>query len=214
MSRIVEPNFPMKLPKSFYEEENVVRLAQSVLGKYLFTSFQGFLTGGIITETEAYEGVTDRASHAYGNRRTSRTEIMYAAGGTAYVYLCYGIHSLFNIVTSKRDTPHAILVRALVPTHGLEVMMKRRNTAMTGKSFSGGPGTVSQALGIHYTHSGISLAGNEIWLEDRGLSPASEEITAGPRIGVEYAGADAGLPYRFIWKVPKKILQVIQAEPC
>ena len=195
----------MKLQKTFYEEEDVVRLAQAVLGKYIFTSFNGILTGGIITETEAYAGVTDRASHAYGNRRTGRTEIMYAAGGTAYVYLCYGIHSLFNIVTSKRDIPHAILVRAIFPTHGLDEMMKRRNRAKTGKSFSGGPGTVSQALGIHYSHSGLSLEGNEIWLEDRGLSPAPEHVVAGPRIGVEYAGADAVLPYRFVWKLPESI---------
>src|SRR4051812_45478122 len=115
----------MKLKKSFYQRDDVVQVAKELLGKYLFTHIDGKLTGGIITETEAYAGVIDRASHAYGGRRTARTEIMYGEGGTAYVYLCYGIHSLFNVVTNKKGTPHAILIRALHPTHGVETILKR-----------------------------------------------------------------------------------------
>src|SRR4051812_10859169 len=116
----------MRLKKSFYERDNVVQIAKELLGKYLFTKFDGKLTGGIITETEAYAGQVDRASHAYGGRRTKRTEIMYGEAGTAYVYLCYGIHSLFNVVTNKKGVPHAILIRALKPTHGVETILERR----------------------------------------------------------------------------------------
>src|SRR6185436_18626958 len=97
-----------------------------LLGKYLFTNFDGIFTGGIITETEAYNGVVDRASHAFGGRRTARTETMYGEGGTAYVYLCYGIHSLFNVVTNKKNDPHAVLIRAIYPTEGIDQMRIRR----------------------------------------------------------------------------------------
>src|SRR4051812_33790234 len=116
----------MKLKKSFYHRDDVVQIAKELLGKYLFTNFNNKLTGGIITETEAYCGVIDKASHAYRGRRTARTEIMYNAGGTAYVYLCYGVHSLFNVVTNRKDIPHAILIRAIQPTHGVETILKRR----------------------------------------------------------------------------------------
>src|SRR5436190_4747228 len=116
----------MKLPRSFYTRTNVVLIAKELLGKYLFTNFDGVFTGGIITETEAYNGIIDRASHAFGGRKTARTEIMFSEGGTAYVYLCYGIHSLFNVVTNKKDNPHAVLIRAIHPTHGIEHMLRRR----------------------------------------------------------------------------------------
>jgi DNA-3-methyladenine glycosylase len=190
----------MRLGKSFYQRDDVVKISRELLGKYLFTKFDGQLTGGIITETEAYAGEIDRASHAHGGRRTARTEIMYMEGGRAYVYLCYGIHSLFNVVTNKKDIPHAILIRAIKPTHGIPVMLKRRKMTKVKKNLTAGPGTVSEALGIHYSDTGTSLLGNKIWIEDRGLKVDKAKIISGNRVGVEYAGEDAHLPYRFILK--------------
>ena len=168
------------------------------MGKVLVTNFNNKITAGIITETEAYEGVTDKASHAYNNRRTPRTEIMYRRGGIAYVYLCYGIHSLFNIVTNKENIPHAILIRSVFPLEGIDMMLKRRNKKTVDKKFTSGPGTVSQALGIHYSHSGLSLLGNKIRIEDKGIKISPSQIKISKRIGVDYAGKDALLPYRFL----------------
>jgi len=186
----------MRLKKDFYLRPDVVQIARELIGKYIFTRFDGELSGGIITETEAYEGVSDRASHAYGGRRTNRTEVMYAEGGVAYVYLCYGIHSLFNIVTNKKDVPHAILIRGIVPTEGVSVMLRRTGREKLGNGAGIGPGKVSKLLGIHYSHTGINLNDDQIWLEDGGLQLAHRILT-GPRIGINYAGPDALLPYRF-----------------
>jgi len=187
-----------KLDKRFYLRQDVVAAARNLLGKYLFTCFDGQLTGGIITETEAYAGETDKASHAFGGRRTNRTETMYGEGGTAYVYLCYGLYSLFNVVTNKKDIPHAVLIRALHPVTGLDIMAKRRKMHPGSKNFSSGPGTLSIALGIHFsTHNGLPLEGKEIWIEDRNLKIHPAQIIMGPRVGVDSAGKDALLPYRF-----------------
>jgi len=187
-----------KLKEGFYQRADVVQISKELLGKYLMTHVNGQTTGGIITETEAYAGIRDQASHAYGDRRTSRTEIMYNKGGVAYVYLCYGIHHLFNVVTNKEGTPHAVLIRAIKPMDGMEIILKR--IGVDGKSktaVANGPGTVSKALGIHTRDSGIVLSGDRIWIEDRGVVVESSNIIAGPRIGVDYAGEDAKLPYRF-----------------
>lgn len=178
------------LEESFYQQHDTLRIARELLGKTLISSL-GIQTGGIIIETEAYCGAEDRACHAFGYRRTVRNEMMYAAGGIAYVYQCYGIHFLLNVVTHSKDTPHAILIRALHPTIGIEEMKKRRKGQ---KLLCGGPGTVCQALGIDKSHNGISLQGPHLWIEDHGLHLDCE---IGPRIGVEYAGKDALLPYRF-----------------
>jgi len=188
----------MKLKKNFYLRENVVLISKELLGKYLVTRINGKITAGIITETEAYAGVTDKASHAYNNRRTSRTEIMFAEGGAAYVYLCYGIHHLFNVVTNKKDIPHAVLIRSVKPVEGIPEILKRRHKNKIDKTTSAGPGTVAQALGIHTKHSGVSLLKDQIWIEDRGIIVKEKDIIAGPRIGVDYAGEDAKLPYRFV----------------
>jgi DNA-3-methyladenine glycosylase len=186
-----------KLPLNFYEREDVVQISKDLLGKYLFTNIDGEITGGIITETEAYAGAIDKASHAYKNRRTKRTEIMFGSGGTAYVYLCYGIHHLFNVVTNFEGIPHAVLVRAIKPFEGIPTILKRRNKEKISPSITKGPGTVSQALGIETKHTGISLLGNMIWIEDRKFKVHENDIKAGPRIGVDYAAEDALLPYRF-----------------
>lgn len=172
-------------------------IARELLGKYLMTNFDGGITGGMIVETEAYEGATDRASHAWNNRRTARTEVMFRTGGLAYVYLCYGVHSLFNIVTNRQDIPHAVLIRGIVPETGLDIMKTRVGKPVLDSRSGIGPGKVSALLGIHYSHSGLSLEGDKIWLEDRGLKITPEEILAGPRVGVDYAGEDAKRPYRF-----------------
>ena len=187
----------MKLTEEFYRNEDVVALARHLLGKKLVTRIDGLETAGIINETEAYAGESDRASHAFGGRRTARTEVMYATGGTAYVYLCYGIHSLFNVVTNVAGIPHAVLIRSIVPVQGIDVMEKRRGMSAERKGFASGPGILTKALGIHHSHTGMSLMGETIWLEENGINIPASIIKAGPRIGVEYAGKDALLPYRF-----------------
>lgn len=191
-------SFPKKLPLEFYMEPNVLTVAQSLLGKQLCTNIDGNYTSAIITETEAYAGVNDKASHAFGGRRTQRTEIMYWQGGTAYVYLCYGIHSLFNVVSNLADIPHAVLIRAVYPLLGKEIMLERSKKTKIDKAFGIGPGKVCTMMGIHYHDTGKSLLANKIWIEDIGIEIPAEKIAIGPRIGVDYAGSDALLPYRFL----------------
>lgn len=184
-----------KLPPSFYRRSDVLAIARELLGMVLCTRLGGVITTGIIVETEAYAGTDDRASHAWNGRRTARNEVMYAQGGTAYVYLCYGIHHLFNVVTHERGTPHAILVRAIRPLDGIARMTERRQGR--GAPTTGGPGTLSQALGITTAHNGTDLSGDRIWIEDRGFRVPDGAAIAGPRVGVAYAGEHALLPYRF-----------------
>lgn len=186
-----------KLLREFYVRPSVVQIAKDLLGKYLLTRLEDTATGGMIVETEAYAGPEDRASHAYNSRRTSRTEIMFHEGGVAYVYLCYGIHHLFNIVTNVEGIPHAVLIRAMEPTDGVELMLHRRNMKEVSLKLSGGPGTLTQALGIKTTQTQTDLTGEQIWLEDRGFLVPEDEIIAGPRVGVSYAGEDAENPWRF-----------------
>lgn len=193
----------MKLPLSYYLHDDVVEIARDLIGKKLVTHFNGQLTSGIITETEAYEGETDRASHAFGGKRTGRTETMYAHGGISYVYLCYGIHHLFNIVTNQKDIPHAVLIRGILPLDGWKIIQERRNSPLPIHKIASGPGTVSKALGITTQNNGISLLKNEVWLENTEIKPI--QIKKGPRIGVDYAGKDALLPYRFFISDPLKM---------
>ncbi|QWT86832.1 DNA-3-methyladenine glycosylase [Chryseobacterium sp. PCH239] len=195
----------MKLPRAYYSNQDVLFLAQDLLGKVLFTKINGETTAGIIVETEAYFGVKDKASHAYGGRRTDRTETLYSHGGVSYVYLCYGIHHLFNVVTSVQDDPHAVLVRAIEPLIGKEIMELRRNMSASKPSISAGPGSAAKALGIDRTFNKKDLDGHEIWIEDHGISYPQSEIIAGPRIGVAYAQEDALLPWRFFVKGNKYV---------
>ncbi|CAM3807347.1 DNA-3-methyladenine glycosylase [Mucilaginibacter galii] len=190
----------MKLPESFYLNNNVTEVARKLLGKYLFTCIEGAITGGYIVETEAYNGIIDKASHAYGNRQTARTQTMFAKGGVAYVYLCYGIHEMLNVVTSVEGQPHAVLIRAVNPTVGIEEMLYRRNMTVVKPNITAGPGSVGKALGISRKLNCISFQSNELWIEDQGLSFTDDEIAAVPRIGVAYAAEDALLPYRFYVK--------------
>jgi DNA-3-methyladenine glycosylase len=195
----------MKLPEEFYTHGNVLQISRDLLGKYLFTWIDGVTTGGYIVETEAYNGVVDRASHAFGNRNTPRTSTMFRHGGIAYVYLCYGIHEMFNIVTSVKGQPHAILIRAIEPTEGIDVMLQRRNMAALKPNITSGPGSVAKALGISRAINAISLQSDTLWVEDCGLTFSDAEIAAVPRVGVDYAGDDALLPYRFLVKGNKYV---------
>lgn len=187
----------MKLAQSFYLRNDVVGIARELLGKVVCTRIDGKLTTAMITETEAYAGVTDKASHAYGNRRTKRTEPMYATGGVAYVYLCYGIHHLFNVVTNKVDIPHAILIRSGKPLSGSSLMLERRQKKGIDKKLLGGPGSFAQALGIRTSDTSADLSKGRIWIEDQDLENVDGTITAGPRVGIDYAEEDAQRPYRF-----------------
>ncbi|MEQ9465883.1 MAG: DNA-3-methyladenine glycosylase [Ekhidna sp.] len=183
-----------KLPRSFYERGDVVQVAKELLGKVLVTNLGGVLTAGKIVETEAYCGRGDKACHA-NEKRTRRTEVMYQRGGSAYVYLCYGIHHLFNVVTNKEGLADAVLIRALEPMEGLEEMKERRK--FTKAKLASGPGTLSQAMGINVGMSGQDLLSEEIWI---GKSERNEEfeILSDTRIGVEYAEEDALKPWRFV----------------
>lgn len=188
---------PQTLPQSFYQRDDVVAVARDLLGKVVCTEIGGLHTSAVITETEAYAGVTDKASHAWGDRRTRRTEPMYGPGGTAYVYLCYGIHHLFNVVTGERDVPHAVLVRAGEVRSGLATMLQRRGKPAPDRSLLAGPGSLARALGITTMLTGSSLLDGPIWIEDHGVRVDDARISVGPRVGIDYAEEDAGRPYRF-----------------
>jgi DNA-3-methyladenine glycosylase len=190
----------MKLPESFYLNANVTEVARNLLGKYLFTCTNGITTGGYIVETEAYNGIIDKASHAYGNRQTPRTQTMFAKGGVAYVYLCYGIHEMLNVVTSVEGQPHAVLIRAVNPTIGIDEMLYRRNMAVVKPNITAGPGSVGKALGISRKLNGVSFQSDELWIEDQGLLFTDDQVAAVPRVGVAYAAEDALLPYRYYVK--------------
>jgi DNA-3-methyladenine glycosylase len=188
------------LERSFYDRTDVVKIAKELLGKILVTYFNGEFTAGRIVETEAYNGAVDKASHAYGGRRTARTEVMFGRPGTAYVYLCYGIHHLFNVVTNKAEIPHAILIRALEPLHGIDIMLDRTRKQVLDNTLTRGPGNVSKALGIYTTHTGMDLLESDVVIAEDQYEVKRSAIGITTRIGVDYAGPDALLPYRFIVK--------------
>lgn len=190
------------LPARFYTRDDVVLIAKELLGKALFSNIDGSLTGGIIIETEAYRGPDDKACHAYNYRRTPRTEVMFQKGGIAYVYLCYGMHNLLNVVTSVEDSPHAVLIRAIAPTQGLELMQKRRKKKKIDSTLTNGPGALCQALGITRHHNGHLFDRPPLWIEETDLIIEPSMISATPRIGVDYAGVDALRPWRFLLDIP------------
>ncbi len=187
----------MSLPKAFYLRKNVVLIAKELLGKSLLTCINGQITGGLIVETEAYS-YRERGCHAYMGKMTTRNRVMFEEGGVAYVYLCYGIHNLFNVVVNGKDKPEAVLVRALQPIQGEDVM-KRRMRASSIKRITSGPGKLTKALGIDGSCNGNDLSSSELWIED-GITIRKKEIVSAPRIGIDYAGEDAKLPWRFFIK--------------
>lgn len=195
----------MKLQLSYYLNREVIFIAKDLLGKVLFTRIEGLITAGVIVETEAYYGVQDKASHAYGGRHTNRTQTLYSQGGIAYVYLCYGIHYLFNVVTSVNGEPHAVLIRGVEPIIGKDIIELRRNMPATKAAVSAGPGSAAKALGIDRSFNGKDLTGDEVWIEDHGVRYPPDDIVACPRIGVAYAQEHADLPWRFFVKGNKYV---------
>jgi len=189
-----------KLDHSFYDRKNVVLIARELLGKILVTQFDDVRTSGRIVETEAYNGVGDRASHAYAGRRTARSEHIYGGPGTIYVYIVYGLHDLFNVVTNKKEIPQAVLIRALEPMEGINYMLKRTGKPLADYTLTKGPGNLARAMGITKILTGSNLFSEEIFIGDDGLRYKRDQVVITDRIGVEYAGTDARLPYRFIVK--------------
>ena len=189
-----------KLAIDFYDRKDVVVIAKEMIGKILFTRIDGKITSGRIVETEAYAGISDKASHAFGGRRTARNEPMYGSAGIVYVYLCYGLHQMLNVVTNNLGIPHAILVRAVEPLTGIETMMERTGKREGDNTITKGPGNVARAFGIKKIHSGASLTGEEIFLASDDYLPTPAKIGTSKRIGVDYAGEDSLLPYRFYLK--------------
>jgi len=185
-----------KLPREFYTRPNVLTVARELLGKLLVVPAKnGRRVSGIIVETEAYRGPQDRAAHSYGGRRTKRTETMYGTGGTAYVFFVFGMYYQFNVVTNVTDIPHAVLIRALEPVEGIELMRKRR-LGQPDHNLTNGPGKLCLALGIDRKLDGADLLGNKVWLEEGEKVPRSQ-IASGPRIGIDYAEEWIDKPWRF-----------------
>ncbi len=189
-----------KLPPEFYRQEDVVLVARQLLGKHVYSLIDGQLTGGIIVETEAYKGPEDRGSHAYNGKRTPRNEMMYAAGGLAYMYICYGIHDMLNIVTGLAGTSHAALIRAIEPIEGVDVMRTRRHLFNRDIRLCQGPGALAKAMGLTKIHNGIDLQDNVIWLEDHGLMYTDDRIVSSARVGMNFDGPFKTIPWRFYVK--------------
>lgn len=185
----------MKLDMEFYQRRDVVKISRELLGKVLVTRLGGVTTSGIIVETEAYSW-RERGSHAFGAKVTPRTSVMFREGGRVYVYLCYGIHHLFNVVTNKEGIAEAVLVRAVEPLEGIDEMIRRRGVKVKLDQLTSGPGKLTKSLGIDRSFDGKLLSNGEIWIEDRKKVPATQ-VAVSKRIGIDYAGEDALLPWRF-----------------
>ena len=194
-----------KLAREFYTRPDTLQIAQDLLGKILVVPTEnGKRVSGMIVETEAYLGSEDKAAHSYGNRRTKRTETMFALGGTVYIFFIYGMYFQFNVVVGEIGAPHAILIRAVEPVEGIETMRVRRqtvkgkisNSRMPDANLTSGPGKLCIALGIDRTFNNEDLLGEKVWLED-GRNIFGEEIVSGRRIGIDYAEEYAEKPWRF-----------------
>jgi DNA-3-methyladenine glycosylase len=186
----------MKLPREFYTRRDVLEVARDLLGKKLVVPTRnGRRVAGIIVETEAYRGPEDRASHAWNGRRTNRTETMFGIGGTAYVYFVYGMYNQFNVVTNVENVPHAVLVRALEPIEGLDIMRRRRK-GRSEYELTSGPGRLCIAMGIDRGLDKADLLGDRVWIE-AGASVSPRQIARGPRVGIDYAEKWVTKPWRF-----------------
>lgn len=187
------------MPEEFYSHEDILQQARLLLGKVLMTRVKGRVTSGVIVETEAYKAPEDKASHAHGNKRTGRTEVMFGNGGHAYVYLCYGIHEMFNVVVGPTEKAHAILIRAVEPLDGMEIIQDRRRLRRSGYNLGAGPGNLTRSLAIDRSMNGLNLMEREhVWIEDREVDPPAEKIVATPRVGIDYAEEWIEKPWRFI----------------
>ncbi|MFN2513553.1 MAG: DNA-3-methyladenine glycosylase [Pyrinomonadaceae bacterium] len=185
-----------KLPREFYTRTNVLTVARELLGKLLVVPApDGKRVSGTIVETEAYRGPLDRASHAYGGRRTRRTETMYGLGGTVYIFFVYGMYHQFNVVTNVEDIPHAVLIRALQPAEGIGLMRQRRHH-QPDRNLTSGPGKLCIAMGIDRRLDRADLLGKDVWIE-AGETIPPRRIGSGPRIGIDYAEEWVDKPWRF-----------------
>ena len=203
------------IPFSFYTGTDVVSIARQLIGKLLIHHTPNGTLAGFILETEAYAGETDKASHAYKGRLTKRTEVLYRNGGIAYVYLCYGIHALLNVVTNTEGVPHAVLIRGILPVQRLDLMEKRLNREINILKDGIGPGRLTRIMGITMDLNGTNLRqGSSLQIEDKGLEIPPKMIIAGPRIGVDYAGDDALLPYRFSMEASYAMQEIKKAGLC
>jgi len=191
-----------KLPREFYLRPDTLEIARDLLGKLLVVpTATGERVSGMIVEAEAYLGAIDKAAHSYGNRRTKRTETMFALGGTVYIFFIYGMYFQFNVVAGEIDTPHAILIRAVEPFENVEIMRERRllknpTSKISDKNLTSGPGKLCIALGIDKSFNNADLLGEKVWLEDFRTFSA-DQIACGKRIGIDYAEEFAEKPWRF-----------------
>lgn len=193
-----------KIKREFYLREDTLQIARELLGKILVVlTDEGKRVAGMIVEAEAYLGAIDKACHSYNNRRTNRTETMFAIGGTAYVTLIYGMYYQFNAVVGQKGSPHACLIRAVEPLENIEIMRERRlhrsrkpNLIMPDKNLTSGPGKLCDAFGIDKSYNNEDLLGGRIWLEE-GKDFADTDIASGKRIGIDYAEEYAVMPWRF-----------------
>ena len=187
-----------KIPLSFFQKKNVQNIAQDLLGAIIYTNINGQITSAMITETEAYQGPEDKASHAYNNKRTARTEVMYKSGGCFYIYLCYGIHYLFNIVTNENNIPHAVLIRSGKIHSGTNYIQARRGLHIQAPKLLQGPGNFAKGLGIDMNLNGVKLNTKHLWIANNEVQ--NPTIIKTQRVGIDYAGEDALLPWRYILK--------------
>lgn len=190
-----------KLERQFFDRDTL-EVARDLLGKYLVRMWQGQALVGRITETEAYIGRCDKACHAYGYKRTARTETLFAPPGTAYIYLIYGMYHCLNFVTEAEGEPAAVLLRGLEPVEGLVPMSLNRFgktpgelTSYQKKHFLDGPGKVCRALALTRAQNGLDLCGEEFFLCDSGEEPPA--FHTGPRVGIDYAQEAVHFPWRF-----------------
>ena len=194
-----------KLTIDFYNRTDVIQVAKELLGKIIITNIDGNKTSARIVETEAYIAITDRASHSYNGKRTERNEHMYGPAGNSYVYICYGMHHLFNVVTNNAGTPDAVLIRAAMPLSGIEIMLQRTNKLKADYTLTKGPGNMAKALGISKQYSGVNLQGTKIFLAEDDFIVSPKDLGISKRIGVDGAGEAAIYPFRFYIKGNKYV---------
>ncbi len=191
-----------KLPREFYLRDDTLQIAQDLIGKLLVVPTDtGARVSGMIVETEGYLGEIDKAAHSFGGRRTARNEITYAQAGHAYVFFIYGMYYQFNVVCGALNSPHVVLIRAIEPVEGVEIIRKRRliknpTAKMTDKNLTSGPGKLCIAFDIKRELNGADLLGNKIWLEHH-KTFLRHEIKTGTRIGIDYAEEFTEKPWRF-----------------
>ena len=188
----------MRIERKFYMRD-AVTVGKDILGKIIVKkTADGRIMSGRITEVEAYMGITDKASHSYGGRRTKRTEVMYKEGGYSYVFLIYGMYECFNVTAGREGDPQAVLIRGVEPLENKNLMQEKRKVKKE-KDISNGPGKLTKALGITKEDNGADLtAGENLWLEDDGYKV--KNIVETIRIGIDYAEEDALKPWRFYIK--------------